>query len=37
MAAAIDGARSILVGVAATKSMQSGGSWVKIADLLKGK
>ena len=37
MAAALDGARSILVGVAATKSMQSGGSWVKIADLLKGR
>ncbi len=37
MAAAIDGARSVLIGVAATQSMQSGGSWVRIADLLKGR
>ena len=36
-AGSLDAARSILVGVAATRSMQSNGAWVKIADLLKGK
>jgi len=37
MASSTDAARSILVGVAATRSMQHNGAWVKIADLLKGK
>ena len=36
-AGSLDAARSILVGVAATRSMQNNGAWVKIADLLKGK
>ena len=36
-AGSLDAARSILVGVAATRSMQSNGAWVKIGDLLKGK
>jgi predicted dehydrogenase len=36
-AGSLDAARSILVGVAATRSMQKDGAWVKIGDLLKGK
>jgi predicted dehydrogenase len=36
-ATSLDAARSILVGVAATRSMKNNGEWVKIADLLKGK
>ena len=34
MAGATQGAHSILVGVAATKSIQSHGQWIKISDLL---
>jgi predicted dehydrogenase len=36
-AGSLDAARSILVGVAATRSMQKKGAWVNIGDLLKGK
>jgi predicted dehydrogenase len=36
LAGAQAGANSILVGVAATKSMQNNNAWVKISDLLKG-
>ena len=34
MAGTREAAHSILIGVAATKSMQNNGSWVRIADLL---
>ncbi len=37
MAGTRDACSSVLIGVAATRSMQSGGSWVRIADLLKGE
>jgi predicted dehydrogenase len=36
-AGTLDAARSILVGVAATRSMQNNGAWVRIPDLLKGR
>ena len=35
MAGTIDAAHSVLIGVAATKSMQNNGRWIQIADLLK--